>query len=367
MDFTLASLWRRKVRNLSLLLVYALVVFLLSSVIFFANALREEAEAVLEGSPELIVQRTVGGRHSLVPVGYAEKISRIRGTASVRPRLWGYYYHPASRSNFTLMVPEKFSLPDDSVEIGAGVLRAWRDLWDGKLYFKTHDGDAISLKPVGTLSDEAELVAADLILMSESAFRKISGVPEGYATDFTVRIRNERECQTIARKIVKVLPDTRPILKEEIIRTYNSLFDWRGGYIIVLLGGGVLAFFIFAWDKATGLSAEEKTEIGILKGIGWDTSDVLMMKFWEGAVISISAFLIGVTVAYLHVYFASAGLFEHALKGWAILYPKFTLRPAVNAYQLAILFFLTVVPYTLITIVPTWKVAATDPDTVMRS
>lgn len=366
MDFTLSSLWRRKLRNLSLLMVYALVIFLVSSVIFFADALRKEAQTVLEGSPEMIVQRTVGGRHSLIPVNYVAKIDQIRGTSAVKPRLWGYYYHPASRSNYTIMVPEKFSRPDDTVETGAGVLRTWGTLWEGKMYFKAHDGEAVLLKGISTMTDETDLVAADLILMSESTFRKISGVPEGYATDLTVHIRNERESQTIARKIVLALPDTRPILKEEIIRTYTSLFDWRAGYVIVLLGGAFLAFFIFAWDKATGLSAEEKTEIGILKGIGWDTSDVLMMKFWEGAVISICAFLLGVITAYLHVYFASATLFEHALKGWAILYPKFTLRPAVNAYQLALLFFLTVVPYTLVTIVPMWKVAVTDPDVVMR-
>jgi cell division protein FtsX len=366
MDFTLSSLWRRKWRNLSLLLVYTLVIFLVSSVIFFVYALRKEGETVLEDGPEMVVQRTVGGRHSLIPLSYVEKIDRIRGTSSVRPRLWGYYFQMASGANYTIMVPEKFSLPDDTVEIGAGVFRSWGRLWEGKLYFRGHNGEAILLKAGNTMTDETDLVSADLILMSEPTFRKISGIPEGYATDLTVRIRNERERQTIALKIVQALPDTRPILKEEIIRTYTSLFDWRGGYIIVLLGGAFLAFFIFAWDKATGLSAEEKTEIGILKGIGWDTSDVLMMKFWEGAVISLSAFFLGLITAYVHVYFASATLFEHALKGWAILYPQFTLRPSVNAYQLAILFFLTVVPYTLITIVPTWKVAVTDPDVVMR-
>jgi cell division protein FtsX len=366
LDFTLSSLWRRKVRNLSLLMIYALIIFLLSSVIFFTHALRKEAESVLKDSPEMIVQRVVGGRHSLIPISYVEKIDQIRGTSSVRPRLWGYYFHPASKTNYTIMVPEEFSQPDDTVETGAGVLRTWGPLWKGKLYFKTHDGEAIFLKAINTMGDETDLVSADLILMSESTFRKISGIPEGYANDLSVNIRNERESQTIMMKTVKALPDTRPILKKEIIRTYISLFDWRGGYVIVLLWGALLAFFIFAWDKATGLSAEEKTEIGILKGIGWDTSDVLMMKFWEGVVISLSAFLLGVIAAYVHVYFASATFFEHALKGWSILYPKFSLRPSVNPYQLAILFFLTVVPYTLLTIVPTWKVAITEPDLVMR-
>ena len=80
------------------------------------------------------------------------------------------------------------------------------------------------------------------------------------------------------------------MLREEIRRTYISLFDWRSGYIIVLLSGAVLAFFIFGWDKATGLTAEEKAEIGILKAIGWDTSDILLLKFWEGLVVCLTAF-----------------------------------------------------------------------------
>jgi hypothetical protein len=44
----------------------------------------------------------------------------------------------------------------------------------------------------------------------------------------------------------------------------------------------ILAFAILAWEKASGLSADEKREIGILKAIGWETGDVLKMKFWEG-------------------------------------------------------------------------------------
>jgi len=145
------------------------------------------------------------------------------------------------------------------------------------------------------------------------------------------------------------------------------VFDWRGGMIIVILAGAFFAFIILAWDKATGLSAEEKREIGILKAIGWETSDILLMKFWEGATVSLSAYLLGVLSAYLHVFLSSAVLFESALKGWSVLYPQFRLTPFINAYQLATLFFLTVIPYTVATIVPSWRSATIDPDSVMRT
>ena len=60
--------------------------------------------------------------------------------------------------------------------------------------------------------------------------------------------------------------------------------------MLVILFGGLLAFVILAWDKASGLSVEEKRETGILKAVGWETSDVILLKFWEGLAISLSSF-----------------------------------------------------------------------------
>ncbi|MDO9081617.1 MAG: FtsX-like permease family protein, partial [Desulfuromonadales bacterium] len=198
-------------------------------------------------------------------------------------------------------------------------------------------------------------------------FRSLFDFPRAVATDLAVTVTNPQELTTVARKIVARFPDTRPILKSEILRTYDAIFDWRGGMMVVFLSATVLSFVIFAWDKATGLSAEERKEIGILKSIGWETSDVLLLKSWEGIVISFSAFLIGILLAYAHVFFFSAPLFEHALKGWGVLYPSFRLVPAFDFYQISLLFFLTVLPYTAATIIPSWRAATIDPDAAMRS
>ena len=178
---------------------------------------------------------------------------------------------------------------------------------------------------------------------------------------------NKKEIPTIAAKIVDKLPDTRAITRDEILRTYDAVFDWRGGIMIAILAGAVLAFLIFAWDKATGLSGEERREIGILKAIGWETADVLQMKFWEGMVVSLSSFFIGVILAYFHIFYASATIFEPVLKGWSVLYPDFRLTPFISGYQIAILFFFTVIPYTVATIIPAWRAATIDPDVIMRS
>ena len=50
-----------------------------------------------------------------------------------------------------------------------------------------------------------------------------------------------------------------------------------------------------------------------------------------------------------------------------MLFPRFRLIPALDGYQLTVLFFLTVLPYTAATLVPSWRAATVDPDAAMRS
>ncbi|MFO0753607.1 MAG: FtsX-like permease family protein [Thermodesulfovibrionales bacterium] len=365
-DFTLSSLLRRKGKNAALALVYTFVVFILASVLFFTHALRKEASLVLRNSPDVVVQKMVAGRHDLVPADYAARLRKIRGVTGARLRLWGYYFDPLTGANYTLMVPEKFAGERGTIQIGAGIAKSRLASTGDMLVLRTHTGDPFMLKVTGALSAESQLVSSDLILMTEGDFRELFGIPEQFGTDVVLTVRNKQELTTVARKAAELLPDARPILRDEILRTYDSVFNWRGGIIAVLLSGALFAFIIFAGDRASGLSAEEKREIGILKAIGWETSDVLLMKFWEGAALSLSSFLAGTLLAYVHVFFASSPLFEPALKGWSVLYPEFRLTPFIDGSQIATLFFLAVVPYTAATIVPSWRAATTDPDAVMR-
>jgi len=373
LDLALSSMKRRKGKNIALVAVYTFVLFLLASVLFSADSLKREAALILQDAPEMTIQKLVAGRQDLMPTRYLDSIRQIPGVQSVEPRLWGYYYDALSGANYTLMVNKALNDHQGEILIGAGVSR--RTTADGPpprlqendlLPFKTYDGSVLTLNVKGLLPTTSELVTADLVLLSEPDFRKIFAFGPDLSTDLILRVRNARELPTIAAKITQLHPDTRPILRQELLRTYEAVFDWRGGVIILVLAGVLFAFVILAWDKATGLSAEEKREIGILKAVGWETSDILLMKFWEGTTISLTAFFVGIVLAYLHVFVAAGVLFEPILKGWSVLYPQFRLTPTVSVYQVATLFFLTVLPYTVATIVPSWRSATIDPDAVMR-
>jgi len=378
LDHALASLVRRKYKSLAIVTVYAFIVATLASVLFLTQSLRKEATTVLQDAPGLVVQLLLAGRHELIPNDYQQTIEKIPGVGKVTPRVWGYYYDSLYKANFTLLgilePPEQLQLlqgrlPDKAAEcaIGSGVAELFGVSIGDSLLLVDQQNENLLFVVTGLFKAASNLLTNDLILLTEAQLRSFFAIPAGKATDLSVEVFNPLEITTIAKKIKFELPDSRPISRDEILHTYDTVFNWRSGMLLTVFAAALIAFCILAWDQATGLSAEEKREIGILKAIGWGTNDVLLLKFWEGLAISLSALLIGISLAYLHIFYTGAAILLPALKGWSVLFPTFDLTPAVDLYQLVVLATLTVVPYLACTIIPAWKSSVTDPDSVMRS
>ena len=184
LDFTLSSLWRRKGKNLALWAVYTLVVFSLGSVMFFTQALKNEAVLVLRDTPEIVVQKLMAGRQELIPLSLIPAISAIRGVSGVKGRLWGYYYDPVVQSNYTLMVPEDVALKENEIVVGAGISRVRQVFRGNAMLLRTFDGRPISLLIRGVLSPESELISSDLILISPAGFNAPFRHPGGICHRF---------------------------------------------------------------------------------------------------------------------------------------------------------------------------------------
>jgi ABC-type lipoprotein release transport system permease subunit len=366
LDFTLNSLKRRRGKLLSLILIYGSVVFVLASIMFFTHAMRKEAKLLLADAPELVVQRMVAGRHDPIPLSYSKTISEIRGVGSVQPRLWGYYYDADLGANYTLQAVSDDSLRRGEITVGSGLARLRNMVSGDSFSLWGYDAQPRTFKIDSVFSRSSDLLTADLIMTTEADFRELFRFPEGAATDLSVKVRNSREIATVAARIVELYPDCRPITRADIQRTYAAVFDWRSGILLFASVLAIWAFVIFSWDRASGLSANERQEIGILKSSGWATEDILLLKLWEGVVVSLTSFLLGLIGAYVHVFIFSAPLLATVLKGWSTLYPSFRLTPFIDYYQIAVLFVLSVFPFLLATIVPSWRAAIIDPDNAMR-
>ncbi len=377
LEYALSSLLRRKYKSLVIIIAFMLTIAALSSVLFLTGSLKNEATLMLQEAPDIIVQRTMAGRHDLIPTGYAEEIKKIRGVGTVSPRYWGYYYDALVEANYTLLgagsgtetlnlLAGRLPTKNSECSLGAGVAELRGSGDSGELILVNSRNTGVLFTVTGIFQSASSLLTNDLVVLTDSSLIDFFGFPPGQATDISVEVRNMSEVPTVAAKIRQMFPDTRPITRRELVRTYDMVFNWRSGMMLTVFCAAVISFCIMAWDKATGISAEEKQEIGILKAIGWDTSDVLALKCWEGLIIALSSFLLGIILAFVHIFFFDAFILAAVIKGWSVLFPAFDLTPHLNLFHIFIMGFLSIAPYMACTVLPTWKAAITDPETVMR-
>ena len=148
--------------------------------------------------------------------------------------------------------------------------------------------------------------------------------------------------------------------------SYQNIFDYKSGVFLALFVVSLFTFFIIIYDKASGLSSEEKREIGILKAIGWRVDDVLKEKFYEAFIISFFAYLLGLFLAFAFVYIFKAPLLQNIFTGYSELKTSFELPFVFDTQTLALVFFLSVPVYVAATIIPSWRSAVLEADEVIR-
>jgi len=387
LDFTLKSLKRRLTKKLSVIFIFTLLVFLLVSVFSIASSLKKELQISVDALPELIVQKMSGGRQTQIPVDRVYEISVIAGVQQAYDRVWGYYFYNRANVNFTLIgldfdldtykqkyndIIEMYSARTDTMNTpfmiaGRGVIELLKEYYYKEFFnFIKTDGDIMKAAIVGSFTDVSAMETNDVILMPVQYVREVFDTSERYATDIVVRIPNPEEIDMVKQKIQYLYPDCRIISKSDIEASYQNVFDYKSGLFLALLIAAFMAFFILIYDKTSGLSVEDRREIGILKAVGWQVQNILQIKFIEGGLISLFSFFLGTGIALYYVYAMQAPVLRNLFTGAGRLKPAFDLIPVIDLQIYFLIFVLTVPIYIMATIIPSWKAAIIDADEVMR-
>jgi ABC-type lipoprotein release transport system permease subunit len=386
LDFAFQSLWRRKSKNGLIFLIFLLIITIISSILFITGSLTQELLSTSESLPDITIQKIQGGRQVVIEEKYLGMIENIPGVEAVEPRLWGYFYLEELKANFTIYgmnltdltedeytkisdTPAETPQSDYDMIVGTGVYELLKEVFMERnfIFYQANWEKEISCQIIGTFKAETQLQTNDLMIMQSQGARSVLEIPTGSYSDLAVYIPNPEEIQNIAIKINRAFPELRTITKKNIESTYTSVFNWRSGFVLSGLLISILAFLVLIWDKASGLGAEEKKEIGILKAIGWDTEMVLSVKLYEGFIVSSFACFGGIIASYIFVYVLKAPGLKHIFIGWSSVYPSFDLLPFINLNYLLLIFIFSVIPYCTAILLPAWKVAITDPDVAMRN
>jgi len=385
-EFALGALWRRKIQSFTTFFVFTALVFLLSSVLFISDGIKKELDASLETLPQITLQRLSAGRQTEVKASLAEELLSIEGVKSAVARVWGYYYFQPAGVNFTVMGVEGFGeqytqelqtivdgldikalYANDGMVVGRGVKEILAENYYGDFFnFVTAKGEWKKVNIAGVFDTAVRLQSNDLILLPQKSAYEIFGMEKDKATDIVVRVSNPEEVAMVVHKITQRYPDMRAITTEDIRVSYQNMFDYKSGFFLSLFVVSVFTFFMMLFERSSGLSSEEKREVGILKALGWGMDEIIAQKVYEGLVVCVSAFLVGFALALGFVYGLQAPLLRDLFMGYSTLKPPMVVPFSADLGIIALLFFLSVPVYLAAIIIPSWKAATLDADEVMR-
>ncbi|WP_320034759.1 FtsX-like permease family protein [Halarcobacter sp.] len=385
-EYAINSILRQKFKNIFILFVFTFLTALLCSVFFISNSIKYELNTTLKSLPQITVQKIKAGRHYDIDADAIDEILNIAGVSDAVARVWGYYYFENAGVNFSVIGIDEFEnqyknslnklvkdvdfsqlQENSSMIIGKGVEKILSDNYYEEYFnFIKPDGKFKKVNIAGVFQDNLELESNDTIVLPKELALEIFGMPENKATDIVVKVANPEEIFTIASKIKLLFPDTRVITNKELEISYQNIFDYKGGLFLALFIVSIFTFFIIIYDKASGLTSEEKKEIGVLKAIGWKVEDVLKEKFYESFIISFMAYVLGIFIAFGFVYILNAPLLKEIFTGYSQLKTSFELPFVLDFNTLFLVFFLSVPIYIAATIVPSWRSATIETDKVIR-
>jgi ABC-type lipoprotein release transport system permease subunit len=388
LSYALNCIMRYKVRTLVVIVCLAVAAGLFSSVSFIKDGLTMEGQLSLKYAPDLTVQGISTGRQSLIETRYAEIIQTIPGVQTIEERIWGY-----GNIGNTLLVIVGLDLENPAVDQSVPY-----PLESGSFLDPNHNGtvvigkavadllgasvgDALTIlsesnqvqqyEIIGIFDSESSIYSADLVLMSKEDARTFFDVDENSVTDLLVYTKPVApeyylaQANYIAREISE-LPKVRVLTKDVLLRAQETTYGARSGFFSVVWYTVLISVALVAFNQTVVVGHESKFEVGLLKALGFSTSDVIQIRLVESALLGIIAGSIGLAGGIFYDTVLNAPVFRDFMLGWAVLYPNFVVPTYISLQTVLLTYLITTIPLLFATVIPSWINATVDPDIAMR-
>lgn len=386
------DLLRRPWQHLLLGTCIALLTMTATVPLLLTQALADTAGELLAAGPSLVVRRVDAGGFAPVPV--AEALERARGVAGVTQataRVWGL----ARTGGLPVTVigiepPSAGPGADSSHGEDAGDV-AWTWLRDrsggdglpapregtavvGPGLSELPSGQAITLRAASQidvvvaarLQADLSMAVHDVVVLTADDARELLGIPPGHASDLALRVFHDQEEEAILPDLSRALPwPTQITRRTEMIQAYAGGASRRGGLSMLVLAPAVLALILLviaAWRDGVA----EQRELGLLKVLGWTTSEVVTLRALRALSIGLPAVALGSLCGYLLVSWSGATWVSELLLGWSGSAVQLSLRPAGAALVLVEVAALVLVPISLASALGGLRAVVTDPERLLH-
>lgn len=359
-DFSIALLLKDKKEYLFSFLIFTFIIFIASSVLFVSDSIKYDLFGALEKEHQIIVTNTKSGRYALLTDEHIDRILQLAGVEDVIGKIDGYYFFAQDRRYFHIVVDDE--LDDDSMIVSSEIKELLEHFkYDKELNFLSEDGTlTLNIKKV----IPSNIISNDVVLVNSDNARKILEMDEDEYSYLDVIVPNDDEVEYIPLKIVEIYPDAKAIAAKDIKSDYEHLFYYKGGIFMILYIVAMISFFILLKNQISSVYGEKKKEIAILRSFGFAIKDIILLKFIQNSVVALSAFFIGIFLAYIYVFIFDAPLLKNIFIGSSASHIEFT--PILDIKVLVLMFIFTVIPFLASILLPAWRIAIDDMDEVMK-
>jgi len=381
-EYAINSLFTYKTRTIAIVVSLTIAIMILGSTIFVSDGLLREAQLSVETAPDITVQNMEAGRVVPVPNAYAEYLGRFLDVNRIVPRVWGYVY--LQDGIYTLMGIDPSTTPI-AEELGL-------TLESGRFFSRDEKnvavigsqvGDALGIKlndqvkikevhavysftVIGIFDSDVSLFASDIILIDMETSRDFLDMPQDTISDLCIYLDDKTKIPATASMISEVYPDLRVITRESMKDAFASTYGLRSGYVSVLWYILLISVILVAWNQASSASVESQREVGILKTLGFSTSNILEIRFLETILLGFISASIGIVLAIFYDLYLGAPIIRNFMLGWSAIYPNFPVPILISFGSILTLYAAAIIPLLVGTLIPAWKSAITEPDVVMR-
>lgn len=379
-----------KGRSLVIMIPLALIIAIVSAFSFFIQGVKQDALLAASGYPDILLQQQVGGRtESLFFDRYREVLKTLDGIKTFFPRSWGYINHTDGEDKSKAFVVmgldpgyiETGLFIHAAIEQGRSLTRAdTRKGVVGKALaaaFHCRVGDVIEvsspglrepvpIEVVGIFTTAVQIYSADLLLVDRATANQILGfLDENECSDIMIYLSDPAGTATVAASIEKNIDGAYPLTKANLQSLTERSFGQKSGFFHLLWFILLVNVMIIAWSLVGQISFNLRKEIGILKAIGWDTGDIMVVKGFETLTIGLAAVLAGLVAGIGFMLMGAPGV-KGLIIGWADIYPDFPIPLHVDGATVFLIFILGLVPLLAGALIPIWKIGTLDPDQAIR-
>lgn len=374
---------RHRLRSLTVVLCLIAILSPFLSAIAILEGVKSQSRVSVNEGADIYVTMDLFGRNGVIPLSAVAAIKQLDGVIDAVPRAVGRIFING-RSAVLLGIPFDKRVSEMTFVQGASP-RAGEVVIGAKLAqaLKLGIGDEIAIgaraigiinhtpyimkkmyRIAGIFTVSADIRTADLVMMDILEAVSVYEM-DGFATDIALTVKPGSGA-AVSEGLMKLNSAFR-IQTKELIKTYVE----RG---LNMKGGVFTSLYLVAFAVAvptvlvmTGIGLpERKREIGVLKAMGWRTTEVLEMVVYENILFALSGASAALVISFVWVRllngFFIARLFISGI-GTTAPFP-------VQAHFLPLTFFgafVLALTVTLVgSIITTWRSAVAPPGEALR-